>query len=243
MTQFDIDSSPSMGEVLLEQIRVVGLSLRREAAVLAFVLSVVTIAIAVDIAQGTAAFWFDSDEWAHLGIMAFILPFVVWRGERRFGPAFLWTLPFDRRHLALAKVLAGWVWLMVVLAGAFLWQLTLAAVSNVAGARIYDLVALPGTTALYLLGSAVVLGLRHPLRWLIGAAGLLLLLGLLDGAAIERAELAILEPFVAAIRAARMSLRQLPEAAQKIVPSLVYISAGCVALWLAVSRHGERRRH
>jgi hypothetical protein len=57
-------------------------------------------------------------------------PIVVWRGEERFGASFLWTLPVDRWRHALAKVFAGWVWLMGGVALFVLWSLALTLLSG-----------------------------------------------------------------------------------------------------------------
>jgi hypothetical protein len=64
------------------------------------------------------------------GIVGFLFPILVWRGEERFGASFLWTLPVDRRRHALAKVFAGWVWLMGGVALFVLWSLALALLSG-----------------------------------------------------------------------------------------------------------------
>ena len=61
-------------------------------------------------------------------MLGLLLPIGVWKGEERFGPGFLWTLPVDRRRHALAKVFAGWVWLMGAVALFVLWLLALALV-------------------------------------------------------------------------------------------------------------------
>ena len=55
----------------------------------------------------------------------------------------------DRRRLALAKVFAGWVWLMTAAVLYFLWQLTLAALSGVPGAETLSGVAFIGLTATF----------------------------------------------------------------------------------------------
>lgn len=240
---FNPHPTPRMRDVLPEQIRVVGLSLRREALVVAVVLTLVSVVIAFDVARGTAATWFDSDSWAHFGLLALIFPFAVWRRESRFGPAFLWTLPIDRRSLALAKVFAGWVWLMAALGIILLWQCTLAAVSHVADAEVVGFAAFPGATAVYLLASALVLGLRHPVRWVLGTVGLLLLLGFLDEGFSTLDRFVTLDQVCSAIVDARTAWQRFPHAIQAVLPSVLFLAAGFVALWLAVSRHGERRRH
>jgi hypothetical protein len=48
----------------------------------------------------------------------------------RFGASFLWTLPVDRWRHALAKVFAGWVWLMGGVALFVLWSLAVTLLSG-----------------------------------------------------------------------------------------------------------------
>jgi hypothetical protein len=266
MMELTLHPTPRRRDVVLEQIRAVGLSLRREALIAAVVLGIVTLVIAIDIVRGSAATWFDSDDWSQISLVSFLFPFAVWRRERRFGPAFLWTLPVDRRRLALAKVFAGWVWLMAALAIFVFWELALAVLSGVAGAQIVPLLAFIGTTAMYLLGSALVLGLRHPLRWLLGTVGVFFLLATLNEA-LGRTESgesrmfawsgvlrwAVYGPygidtllssrrFSSAAREATSFWRNLPHLAQWAIPTFLWLGAGLAALWAAASRHGERRR-
>jgi len=261
MTDVTLHGIPRLREVVREQIRIVGLTLRREGAVVAVVLGVVTIIIATDIAHGTADSWFDSDEWIGLGVMAFLLPFAVWRRERRFGPAFLWTLPVDRRVLALAKVFGGWVWLMAALTCFVIWQAALAAFSGVADPEIVSPLAYTGTTAAYLFGSALVLGLRHPLRWLLGTAGTFFLLASLNealgsadagGASIVVWSSALrwliygpygIDTLLSSVNRGASRWGALPAFAQWAIPTFLSLGAGAAALWAAASRHRERRRH
>jgi hypothetical protein len=238
-----LHQTPRMRNVVREQLRVVGLSLRREALVAAIVLGIATIGIAIDILQGSAATWFDSDDWAVIGIAAFLFPFAVWRRDRQFGPAFLWTLPVDRRRLSLAKVFAGWVWLMAALAVFVFWHLALALLSGMTDPRTVSLTVFIGTSAMYLFGSAVVLGLRHPLRWLLGTAALLILLGFLERGLASTIDNMINASNVSAALADAWSVWQtLPEFAQWAIPAIFWLGAGLAALWAAASRHAERRR-
>jgi hypothetical protein len=254
---------PSGRDVVREQVRTVGLALRREALVVAIALGIVSVAVAVAIARGRAATWFDADAWAAVGMTAFFLPFAIWRRERRFGPAFLWTLPVDRRRLALAKVFAGWVWLMIAMALFILWRFVLA---FFAGATLL-LPPFVGPTALYLFGSALVLGLRHPLRWFLGTVGVYALLVALSevGGRTGSGELRIVAwsealrwmvygpygistflnsgAFSSTVRGATDFWGSLPSLAQWAIPTFFWLAAGLAALWAAVSRHGERRRH
>jgi hypothetical protein len=265
VTDLILHPTPRLRDVVREQIRVVGLALRREAMVAAVVLGILTLVIATDIVRGNAATWFDSDEWAGVGVVSFLFPFAVWRGERRFGPAFLWTLPVDRRRLALTKVFAGWVWLITALAGFVFWHKALAVLSGVTGAQTTPLLSLTGGTAMYLLGSALVLGLRHPLRWLLGTAGVFFLLASLNEA-LGRTEngmsrmfawsgvlrWAVYGPygietllssgrFSSAAGRAATAWRTHPRLASTAI-IVLWIGTGVIALWAAASRHRERRR-
>jgi hypothetical protein len=234
MMQGTLHPTPRERDVLREQVRFVALSLRSVALVVAVVLGIITIAIVIDIVRGHAATWFDSDEWSPIGVLSFLLPFAVWRGEKRFGSAFLWTLPVDRRRLALAKVFAGWVWLMIALAIVVGWQFVLALLSGVAGAQIVPFTAFIGATGTYLLGSALVLGLRHPLRWLLGTAAVFYVLGVLNEA-LERGSYGI----------AFLSSGAVGSAVEDVAPfiSFLLLGAGLIALWAAVWRHRESRHH
>ena len=232
MTGMALHPRPRWRDVVLEQIRIVGVCLRREALVVGVVLGIVTLVIAVNIVRGTAASWFDSDEWWEVALAGFLLPFAVWRSDKRFAPAFLWTLPVDRRRLALAKVFAGWVWLMSALIFFGVWQFGLALLSGVTEAQIIPLVAFAGASTMYLFGSALVLGLRHPLRWLLGTLGVLFLLGMLEDALLRGPAFLTSGGFFSAVKHA---------AAQWAITTLLGLAAGMAALWAAISRHRENR--
>jgi hypothetical protein len=137
------------------------------------------------------------------GIVGLLLPIVVWRGEERFGASFLWTLPVDRWRHALAKVFAGWVWLMGGVALFVLWSLALTLLSGgnilaeetrrVLNAAVETvrwtpepllwLAPFTSATATYLLASALALATRHPLRWIAGSViGVFLVSGVGDAA-------------------------------------------------------------
>jgi hypothetical protein len=233
-------------------------------------------------------------------MMALLFPFAVWRGEPRFGVAFLWTLPVDRRTHALTKVLGGWVWLMAAVTLLLLWMLLLAAITGgqLGGERTAVLLPTPiepalgtlppsalrtmrwtpspllwlvpftGATGAYLLGSAIALGVRHPLRWLAGAALVLLVVSEVGLLAHSR-EVALLPArafaallygpygFDTLLTARSESLhvavtladgrrvtawRELPDVGRWIGGTLLWTGTSLLALWAAASRHGERRR-
>ena len=244
MMQLALHPTPRGRDVVLEQVRAVGLALRPVALVAAVVVGIVTLLFASH-GGGGAEIQFGSDSWFATSVASFLFPFAVWRREKRFGPAFLWTLPVDRRRLALAKVFAGWVWLMTALAVFVGWLLVLTLLSDATAVRsvLWSwLVRFPGATAMYLLGSALVLGLRHPLRWLLGTAGVLYLQGTLNEA-LGPYTLLNLSGFFSAAEDAAAVWRNLPDLAQWATTTFLWLGAGLAALWLAVSRHRERRRH
>lgn len=236
MMQSNLHPTPRGRDVVREQVRIVGLGLRREALAAAVVLGVVTLVIGIDFVHGRAATWFDSNgEWLGIVLASFVFPFAIWRRERRFGPAFLWTLPVDRRRLALAKVFAGWVWLMTALIFFGVWQLALAVLYGVTEKQIIPPVAFAGASTMYLFGSALVLGLRHPLRWLLGTLGVLFLLGMLTDALLRGSAFLTSGGFFSAVEHAAA------QSAIAVITTLLGLGAGMAALWAAISRHRENR--
>ena len=175
-----LHATPTLRKVVREQINIVARSLVLEARVVAVVVAIVSVVIAIEIVNGRAGSWFDSGEWSLIGLVSLVYPFAVWRRDRRFAPSFLWTLPVNRTQLVYAKVFAGWVWLMAALAAFIAWKFALSLLSGLENARIMSLDSAIGATALYLIGSGVLLALRQPLRWFLGAAAVLIMLGLLE---------------------------------------------------------------
>ena len=232
MNEVTLHATPRWRDVVLEQIRTVGLAFRREGLALAVFIAIGTVVIGTAIVQGTADSWFDSDEWVLVTYVAFIFSFAAWWREKPFESAFLWTLPVDRRRLAFAKVFAGWVWLMIALAVFLAWEKTLAIVSGVKGAETVPAIAFVGATAAYLLGCALILGLRHPLRWLLGAAFLLFVVHGVDDA-LHRT------PYRLENLLKSTGLITVLEAAT-LLP-LLCLGASLIALWAAISRHKENR--
>lgn len=245
MTDRTLHPTPRWRDVVLEQIRTVGLSLRIAALVVAVVLAVGTFMIVGELICGGPGF--DARETFPTALISFLYPFAVWRGQRRFGPGFLWTLPVDRRRLALARVFAGGVWLMAALAVFVSWLLALALLAHAPPELHVLRVPFVATIAMYLLGSALVLGLRHPLRWLLGAAGLLFLLGKLsdlltqpdDG---EWQHVPGASDFFSATQHAAAIWHTLPDLARWAILTFLWLGAGLAALWAAASRHRESRR-
>ena len=124
---------PQLRDVLLEQIRAMGLTLRRPAMLAGGFVALITIVVVLQrVSMGPVV---NLYEWPTMmpGLMGALLPIAVWARDERFGPGFLWTLPVDRRRHAFAKVVAGWVWLMggIALAAAWLLAMTFASSGSV----------------------------------------------------------------------------------------------------------------
>jgi hypothetical protein len=245
MTEVTLHATPRWSDALLEQIRVVGLSLRREALVVAAVLGFGTAVIGHELAGGGPGF--DSRETFPTALIAFFYPFLVWRNDKRFAPSFLWSLPVDRPRLALARVFAGFVWFMAAIAFFITWLLTLGLVAGASSAHTVSRIPFIATIGMYLFGSAVVVGLRHPMRWLLGAGGVLFLMGIL-GDVISRpddSEWAYIpgaHAFFATMQDALEAWLKLPDSAQWAMTTFLWLAAGLAALWAAAARHAERRR-
>jgi hypothetical protein len=199
MTSITYHSAPRARNVLLAQIRAVGVEPQGPALVAMAVVALAALFITIERLKTGEAIAFHPGRQMLPGIVGLLLPIAVWRGEERIGASFLWTLPVDRRRHALAKVFAGWVWMMGGITLFVLWLLALTLLSGgsifavetlrVLGSstpsRILDpavletvrwtptplpwLAPFTSATATYLLASALALATRHPLRWIVGS--------------------------------------------------------------------------
>jgi len=300
MTQTVLHPTPSPATVLREQFRAVGLALRIPILVAWGLLLLATLLAVADLRGAGMAIDFHPDQWLVPGVTGLLLPLLLWPGEESFGAGFLWTLPVDRRRLALARVLAGWGWLMAAVALFVLWLLGLALLSggsllpretilvlpasyapvpggiDPAALRTAEWAATPwlwlfpftGATGAYLLSSALLLGTRHPVRWLAGAALALLAANLvgvaggLDWLASLPARLlgsllggpygldALLTGRTESLKVEALLTtggtvvvwRGLPDPGQSALATALWLAAGAIALGAAASRHRERRR-
>ena len=133
MTDSTIGRMPAMRAVWMEQLRVVGLAIRREAALAGLVLALGSLAV-IGFSRIPALQAMVNGEMSELVLspgdaggtslpvlVALLLPLVVWKDERRFGDTPLWSMPVDHRRHALLKVAAGWVWLLAILGAALVW--------------------------------------------------------------------------------------------------------------------------
>jgi len=188
-------SRGSFAALLGSQLRTTGLAIHREAA-----LAAAALALACLLAVTTSLRYHDRIHaipeilLASLPV-ALLLPWAVWRGDPAFGRAYLWTLPVRRQRAAAAKIAAGALWLVLILlvALAALFAIAVAtggsigpeesrlvgpfAAGPAAAVRVswrapawMWLVPFGSALTVYLASSAALVGLRHPLRWLGGAA-------------------------------------------------------------------------
>ena len=133
MTDSTVGRIPSLKAVWVEQLRVVGLAIRREGTLAAAVLALGSVALIafsripalqaiVNEEAGKLVFDPGEPPWGFFAVLtALLLPLVVWKGERRFGDTPLWSMPVDHRRHALLKMAAGWVWLMAILGAALVF--------------------------------------------------------------------------------------------------------------------------
>jgi hypothetical protein len=190
MTPTVLHATPRAGRVLMAQVRAVGHMLRGPALVAGPLAALAMLFGTLEMRGSDAVHFHPERQEMLFGLLGVLLPVGIWMGEERIGSGFLWTLPVNRRWHALAKVCAGWVWLMGAVALIVLWLLGIAVASGgslLAGESlrlllddgvvqsvdwmpqpVLWLVPFTAATATYLLASALALGTRPPLRWAVG---------------------------------------------------------------------------
>lgn len=179
----------SFGRQLAEQIRITGRGLRREALALVVVLLVLTAIGLFEAIRAGAGLNADPELLLAALPLALLLPFAIWRAEPAFADAFVWCMPVSRQRVAATKVLAGAFWLLVLVLLVFAWIAALALGSGGSMGETEQRLVGDASTSLarlelrrwspplwlwfvpvfsaliiYLLASAALLGLRHPLR-------------------------------------------------------------------------------
>lgn len=130
MTSTTFHPTPRTRDVLSAQIRAVGFAPRGPVLATMAVVAVVTLFITIESLKTGEAIAFRPERHWLPGLVGLLLPIWVWRGEEPFGAGFLWTLPVDRWRHGLAKVFAGWVWLMGGVALFMLWSLAVTLLSG-----------------------------------------------------------------------------------------------------------------
>jgi hypothetical protein len=270
----------------------VGLAITREAALAgALLFAVCVLAIGMSV-RHDEALDLEPELLIPTFFAALLMPWAVWKGDPVFGRAYLWTIPASRQQAALAKVAAGALWLMlamlVTLAALAVVPLATGGTIGEVETRLVEtgaggletaqpvrwstpfwmwLAPFGGALTLYVFGSAALLGLRHPVRWLVGLAAtgaflfaLALNLGAYSG--LEEA----LDRFLSTMIEGRYGLdfmltggegslsrdvripgewpvylwTSLPSAERWFLALLVWFGGALLALALAIRRHWER---
>lgn len=179
MTMIALHEPPRSSEAAREQLRAVGVALRWDALIFLALLLVFLVfntihafRIAGD-ANHQASVDYGPAGAVPMLLIAFLLPFVVWRGEDPARRAYHWAMPVPRETHTLLKVASGWLWLVFGV-GAYLLFITALSWSTSAitgnwpsdrAAAWEWLVPFTAATACYLFASALVVGSRHPWRW------------------------------------------------------------------------------
>ena len=161
---------PRAAAVFQLQLWKMGRTLRPELIGLALILSPTAIMALGLLMQRDAALDYPPELNFLLPAAAFLLPFRLWSKERLFDRGDFLLMPVERRKHILIRVCAGAVWALGLAAAVVILfnLLALAARSPTIGAAWRWLVPLGSVATAYLLGSALVLALRHPLRWSLG---------------------------------------------------------------------------
>jgi hypothetical protein len=110
--------TPRWGSVAREQLRTVGLAVRREMiAGLCILVALALPALAAHLRTPA-----PTSDLQFAGMMKIVVivgvfgPIAVWKGEEPARRGYLWTQPVDRSRHSLLKVFGGWAWVMVAVA-------------------------------------------------------------------------------------------------------------------------------
>lgn len=282
----------AFGALLAAEIGNVGLAIRRAGLVAAIGLALTCLAsTAASIRYGDRVLFMPELLLPAL-LIGLVLPWIVWKGDPPFGRAYLWTLPVRRQRAAAAKIAAGALWLILAIIVIFAMLAAMALATGgtigVTDTRLVGSVesglvtAVPvswstplwmwtvpfgGALTFYAASSALLLGLRYPLRW-VGAVGLavalvsILAVNLGPHNALEHGLIQFTESLIGgrwgmdfALTGGVTSLSHdiqiegersthlwvaLPTAGRWAAALLVWFGAALIALALALRRHWER---
>ena len=165
---------PRRADVVREQLAAVGLSLRREAAVVGALMALVSALILWrEVTRG--------HEWVELApeilvpaiLVAFLAPMAVWKGEGPDRRGYHLAMPVERGFHAMVRSAAGLAWVLAAMAAYVAWLslLMLMTDGNVRSVAWMQWVGpVAAAVVLYCLGSAVTLWSAHPWRWFGGGA-------------------------------------------------------------------------
>lgn len=230
---------PSAVAVFQLQLRKIGRVLRLELIGLAVLLSPTIVVALALLMRREADLGYPHELGFLLPAGAFLLPFRLWNEARLFGRGDFQVMPVERRRHVLIGVGAGLVWALGLAAAIVLLfnLLALAADSRTIGSSVWQwLVPLGGVAAAYLLGSGVVLAVRHSLRWSVGLVAAWMVLSALDLSA-------PFEPLVHAVFRGDLGLERVLSSNGSsltwIMALALWFALGLTAVALASLRHRE----
>jgi hypothetical protein len=186
MTSISLHPTPSSRTVAIEQFRAVGLALRTEAIFFVgalIVFGAIIVGNAIRFAHTAQApgshmgFTYGAAGAIPMFLVGLLIPFGVWRSEDPSRRAYHWSMPVGRGLHTVAKLLSGWVWLMIATIVYLSFIIALATlVAAVTGDPAWQgttpawewIVAFTAPTLAYLLTSIPVIGSDHPWRWIGG---------------------------------------------------------------------------
>ena len=239
MTTNTSHEPPRAAAVFQLQLRKIGRVLRPELIGLAVILSPTALMALGLLMQRDAALDYPQELSFLLPAAAFLLPFRLWSKERLFDRGDFQLMPVERRRHVLIRVCAGSVWVLGLAAAIVLLfnLLALAAGSPTIGAAAWLwLVPLGSVATAYLMGSALVLALRHPLRW---SVGLVLACALFSAFNLS----APLDPMIQIILQSDLGLERVltggASSTAWIVALLFWFGLGLIAVALTSLRHRE----
>jgi hypothetical protein len=170
-------SRPRWPAVLQAQLRAIGRANRAELTVVALLMAgtaLLMAGIGLHVSEGID---FGPVElvWPVL-LLGVSAPMGVWKGEEPSRRTYFWAMPVDRSRHTLVKVVAGWIWLIVLLG---VYHACALAVPLITGGRMAPvlgsdgwmwLIPIVAATAMYLFASIIALTSDHPWRWFAGGA-------------------------------------------------------------------------
>lgn len=116
--------TPHWPAIVPAELRAVGIGMRRELMGIGALLLVLSAVILVSRLRGvlrTVMHVSPDDTGLVLAVIALLAPLAVWKAEGPSSRGYFWSLPLPRDRHTLIKVLGGWIWLMVTIAGLMAW--------------------------------------------------------------------------------------------------------------------------
>jgi len=183
MTSIALHPAPRWQTVAREQLRAVGLALRAEGMLFLGALGVIAVLMIISAVRMAAhpgqnmSIGYVPQATIPMALVAFVIPFSVWRSEDPARRSYHWAMPVARSPHTLTKAASGWLWLMAAVA---VYLLYIVALSMVVSAITGDprggrsipawewVIPFTSATVAYLLGSTAVLASDHPWRWIMG---------------------------------------------------------------------------